>query len=95
MKTIRLQARSTLVTPSSTIEDDRGDLGIWDFEIFLDGESLRSVKKVEIILDAAEALPVIRLTLLDRVIDAILEDYDGVEFPAEVVVELLRLGRPL
>ena len=92
MKKITLQARSTRVTPSSTIEDDRGTLQMFDFEIMLDGEDLRSVKKVEIILDACKALPVLKLTCFDRVIDAVLEDFEGLVIPAEVEVELLRLG---
>ena len=89
---VTLQAKSERVTPSSTIEDDRGDLSIFDFEILLDGEPLRSVKKVEIIIDAGQALPKLRLTCFDRCIDAVLEDFEGLTIPAEVEVELLRLG---
>jgi hypothetical protein len=50
------------------------------------------VRKVEIILDAGADRPMVRLTCYDRLIDAVLEDYENVEFPAEVEVELLRLG---
>lgn len=89
---LTLRTRSTKVTPSSTYRDARGDLSVFDFDVLLDGEPLRSVKRIEITLDAACALPVVKLTCFDRVIDAVLEDYEGVEFPAEVVVELLRLG---